>query len=164
MPIDKPTRDEEKNYKIYPVETGTVIDHIKPLGAYHISRILRLEEKGDRARMASRIESRRMGEKDMLMIDDRELTDKEKSILALVAPESTINYIKEKNVVKKGKLLLPATIKGVKRIQCANASCVSRPEYNEHAPTKFHTVSRKPPIMRCHYCDTLMGQDEMVWK
>ncbi len=92
-----------------------------------------------------------MGKKDILMIDDYELSEHELNTVAIISPGVTINIIRDQKVVAKGKTQLPDRIKGL--LECSNTRCVSHNPH-EDAPSIFY-FQRESEELRCHYCDTL---------
>ena len=59
---------------------------------------------------------------------------------------------------RKGRVRLPDYVKGL--LRCSNPSCISRPEHREGVLSTFRTLQRGPALLSCHYCDTLVTQEE----
>ena len=76
--------------------------------------------------------------------------------LALVAPQATINLIRNSVRVEKLKVRVPDRIEGL--VRCPNTGCITRHEY---VPTRFDTLSREPLQLRCYYCNVSFQGDEV---
>ena len=68
----------------------------------------------------------------------------------LIAPEASINRIRDYKVVKKEKVVLPNEIVGI--INCPNPKCISNKE-REPVKSVFVVMQRKPLILSCKYCE-----------
>ena len=112
--------------------------------------------------------------KGMVLIEDRELSDKEIKMVAAIAgglgvcdEPVTINHVRNKEVVRKLDLKLPPTIEGLGT--CPNivhgadgnpkGGCITRKEFYEHVPSRF--VRAGNGTLRCWYCDHLMDSQEI---
>lgn len=133
------------------IERGTVIDHIPAGEALSVLNILR-PDTTSKVVMALNVESTKLGKKDIMRIEGKYLTSKEINLIALVAPNATINIIEDWKVKEKQKVKLPRLIEGV--FKCPNLSCPTNAEY-EHEITKFKVVEA-PSIenlkLQCAYC------------
>lgn len=137
---------------IYRLDNGMLIDHLEQGKGLVVYKLLRLKNfKEITVVPALNIKSRRQGRKDVLAIHNFELTPKQLSRIALISPDATINIIRDQQVVKKGKVILPKVIEEL--VLCDNHNCISNPEHHEHAVSKFHVESKEPLRLRCHYCE-----------
>jgi aspartate carbamoyltransferase regulatory subunit len=91
-------------------------------------------------------------------VENRFLDSAEVARIALVAPEATINLIKDSKVIKKTRIELPETITGV--MKCPNERCVTNKE-REPIKSKYQVVSRKPLQLKCLYCWTLVDESDI---
>ena len=146
----------KKELKVSAIKDGTVIDHISPGKAMDVVRILKLEDYDNSVTIAMNVRSSLFEKKDIVKIENRELSEEEVNEIALIAPESTINIIKDYEVVEKRKIELPDLIKGI--ISCMNPNCISRRE----GTPKFIVEKKKPITIRCYYCERLMEGDEIL--
>lgn len=137
----------ERSYKVFQIEHGTVIDHIPHWKALEVVELLGLRDSTLLVTMGIGLQSGKMGQKDLLKIEQRELTRDEMHRLAIVAPEATINLIRGGARVDKQKVCLPDVIDRL--VRCSNPGCITR---HEVVPTRFYTESRQPVKLRCHYC------------
>jgi aspartate carbamoyltransferase regulatory subunit len=98
-----------------------------------------------------------MGSKDIVKIESRELYSSEVDQIALIAPKATINIIRDYEIVEKGKVQLLSEIKSL--VDCPNPNCITNtiePIYG-----KFYVIKKEPVLLRCHYCDRLMEEEEI---
>jgi len=145
--------------KIKAIENGTVIDHITANKALHILKILGLpDEDVINVTVAMNVVSRETGRKDIVKIENREIDSKELNQIALIAPKATINIIRNYEVIKKDKIILPQVIKSI--IKCTNDKCITNYE-NEPINSKFNVIESQPPVLRCHYCEKLIKNEDI---
>ena len=104
------------------------------------------------------VPSKRMGKKDIVKIEGRELKAEEVDKIALIAPNATINIIRDYKVVDKKRVQLPKVIKNI--VRCANPACISNS--NEPVQPTFYVESQEPLYLKCHYCGYLMERDEIL--
>ncbi len=141
------------------IKNGTVIDHIPAGKALKVLKILGISgEEGYRVAIVMNVESKKIGKKDIVKIENKYLSKQELDLIALVAPVATINVIKDYNVVEKYKVTLPSTIKGL--IKCPNPTCISR-KHNEVAVSEFIVKNVNPVILECMYCKTRVYGEEI---
>ena len=144
----------KKELKVVPITNGTVIDHITAGQALNVLRILGITTKTDAIlSVAMNVPSKAMGRKDIVKVEDLELKSEEVDKIALIAPNATINIIRNSEVIAKHKVYLPSSIEGF--IRCANPNCISNAK-REPVISKFLTVSENPPKFRCFYCERII--------
>ena len=77
------------------IEDGSVIDHITSGFALDVLKILGINGKdGEVVSVAMNVESKRQQHKDIVKIQNRELKPGEVDKIALIAPNATINIIR----------------------------------------------------------------------
>jgi aspartate carbamoyltransferase regulatory subunit len=141
------------------IKDGTVIDHITPGFALDVLKILEINGKrGEVVSTAINVESKHLHHKDIVKIQDRELKPNEVDKIALIAPNATINIIRNFEVVSKKVVELPSTIRGI--ITCDNPSCVSNSR--EPVDPNFGVEGREPIRLRCHYCGHVMEREDIL--
>lgn len=138
-----------KELKITPIQNGTVIDHITPGCAMKVLHVLQLPEAHSSVISVAINVRSKMGKKDIVKVENRELHQKEVDKIALLAPQATINIIREYDVVKKTKVQLPNEIFGI--VKCSNPTCISNAR--EPVESRFIVVSKDPPRIKCYYCE-----------
>ncbi len=156
--VQKPARTD---VSIRPIrDNGVVIDHMRPYREELLTRVLQVRERGDSYRCGTLKALNRPGAiKGMLMIENRELTTEELSVVAAVSPGCTVNIIRGGQVARKIRLQLPARISGIAEMCCPNRGCVTRFEHAESVAPAMLRAGRDQ--MRCYYCDQLMPSAEM---
>ncbi|MDI6708577.1 MAG: aspartate carbamoyltransferase regulatory subunit [Candidatus Thermoplasmatota archaeon] len=136
--------------KVQPIKEGTVIDHIAPGTALKVLSILGLSKSPTATvSLLMNVPSKKYGKKDIVKIEARELKPKEVDKIALIAPNATINIIRNYKVKDKYKVKLSEIIIGI--VRCSNPSCISN--LREPVESKFSVISRKPLKLRCYYCE-----------
>ena len=150
---------EEVTLRVSKIRNGTVIDHITSGYALDVAKILGITGKsGNIVTIAMNVPSKRMGKKDIVKIEGRELKAEEVDKIALIAPNATINIIRDYKVVDKKRVQLPKVIKNI--VRCANPACISNS--NEPVQPTFYVESQEPLYLKCHYCGYLMERDEIL--
>jgi aspartate carbamoyltransferase regulatory subunit len=151
--------DKKSELKIRAIENGTVIDHITANKSLHILKILGLPDKKTKnVTVAMNVSSKEMGRKDIVKIENRELNHEELDQIALIAPNSSVNIIRDYKPIKKDKIILPDTITGI--IKCTNSKCITN-YANEPITPKFNVITDYPPVVRCHYCGKLIKTEDI---
>jgi len=143
--------------KVKPIQNGTVIDHITANKALQVLKILGLPEEGINVNIAMNVNSK-LGYKDIVKVEDRELDSAELDKISLIAPNATINIIRNFNIVSKAKVKPVSELHSI--IKCTNPKCITNTE--EPVETKFHVVDNNPITVRCHYCERLIQSDEIT--
>ncbi len=145
--------------RIIPIEDGTTLDHIAPWQASNVLKILGIKKGADiTAITAINVPSPKLGRKDIVMIEEKELKKKETDKIALIAPNATINLIRNSKVVKKYEVELPEEIEGL--IECPNLTCISH-VLEEPIVSKFVVVRKNPLRIRCFYCDKVIEETDI---
>jgi aspartate carbamoyltransferase regulatory subunit len=142
-----------KELKVQPIRNGTVIDHIPPGRAPKVLEVLGLPRPEGTSIVSAvmNVPSKKTKRKDIVKVEDRELRADELSKIALIAPDVTINIIREFDVAQKSDVELPDTVKGL--IDCQNPSCVTNHEPTDAA---FDVLQEDPPQLKCRYCERVV--------
>ncbi|MBU0496875.1 MAG: aspartate carbamoyltransferase regulatory subunit [Candidatus Thermoplasmatota archaeon] len=138
-----------KKLKITPIKNGTVIDHISPGLALKVLRVLKIPETTTSVVSVAINVNSRMGKKDIVKVENRELDTKEVDKIALIAPKATINIIRNYEVIEKRTVHPPREIIGI--VTCSNPTCISNAR--EPVQSRFLLVQDDPPRIRCYYCE-----------
>ena len=145
---------EGKKLEVTAIENGTVIDHIPSESLFKIIDILELYKETHRITFGSNLESKRMGTKAIIKINDRYCEQDEINRIALVAPMAIVNIIKDYKVTEKLQVVVPDTVKGF--VKCINPKCVTN---NEPVSTAFNVIKNGDKIgLRCRYCEKVTDQ------
>lgn len=142
----------EHELRVTKIENGTVIDHIPGGQALNVLTILGIDaETTDTVSIGINVPSEYMGRKDIVKVESRELNQEEVDVLSLIAPDATINIIRDFDVVEKLRVEPPERVVGV--LSCPNANCIS----NAHEPvdTKFEVLRNG---VRCEYCGAIIRE------
>ncbi len=141
------------------IKDGTVIDHIASGYALEVLKILGINGKeGEVVSAAINVQSKRHQNKDIVKIQNRELKPGEVDKIALIAPNATINIIRDYGVVSKKPVQLPPTIRGI--LKCDNPSCVSNSR--EPVESQFGVERREPVRLRCYFCGHIMEREDIL--
>jgi len=138
-----------KELKVTPIKNGTVIDHIPPGLALKVLHVLKIPETASSAISVAMNVKSKMGKKDIVKIENKELDKREVNKISLIAPKATINIIRDYEVVKKHRVQLPNEIIGI--VKCSNPTCISNSR--EPVESRFIVVSKDPPHIKCYYCE-----------
>ena len=133
---------------IDPIKNGIVIDHIEAGKGMEVYNFLDLSELECTVALIKNVPSKKTGKKDIIKIDaDIEL---DLDVLGYIAPEVTVNKIKDGKTVDKRRLELPEILKNV--IKCKNPRCITSIEQGiEHT---FKLVDKENKVYRCIYCES----------
>ncbi|MBU4077690.1 MAG: aspartate carbamoyltransferase regulatory subunit [Euryarchaeota archaeon] len=143
----------EKEMRVRRIEHGTVIDHITGGQALNVLRILGVSGTSSAVvSVAMNVPSGTIGSKDIVKVEDRELKEEEVDRISLIAPNATINIIRDFEVIEKYRVDLPERLDGV--VKCSNPNCISNTK--EPVISKF-LVNKKPLELRCIYCDHVIS-------
>jgi aspartate carbamoyltransferase regulatory subunit len=141
------------------IKDGTVIDHITPGFALDVLKILGINGKeGEVVTAAVNVESKRQQRKDIVKIQDRELKPSEVDKIALIAPNATINIIRNYDVASKKVVQLPQIIHGI--LKCDNPSCISNSR--EPVEPQFSVDKREPIRLKCYFCGHIMEREDVL--
>lgn len=144
----------EKEMRVRRIEHGTVIDHITAGQALNVLRILGVSGTTSAVvSVAMNVPSGAIGSKDIVKVENRELEEEEVDRISLIAPNATINIIRDFEVIEKYRVDLPEKLVGV--VKCANPNCISNT--NEPVISRF-IVNKKPVELRCIYCDHVISE------
>ena len=147
---------KKDDIRLTPISNGTVLDHLPAGTALRILEILQLSKSDGAVTIAINTESKRLGRKDLVFIEGKELSKNEIGKISLLAQGATLNIIRNREVAKKEKIALPNFVEGV--LQCQNPICITN---HEKIPTKF-LVSNAPLQAKCFYCENRMNEKEIA--
>ena len=147
-----------KQIKVNAIKNGTVIDHITAGKVRKVLDILSLEGT-DTVMIGMNLSSSKIGRKDIVKIENKELSHDEVNSIALVAPNATLIIINDFEVVKKVSLEIPEYIENL--IVCPNHKCITN---SEEIRSKFRLTKDEPVKVRCFYCEKKYLIDEVKIK
>ena len=140
-----------KELVVSALENGTVLDHIPAENVYKALDILDLKGIENQITIGINLNSKVYGRKGIIKIADKFFEDAELNKLALIAPNATVNVIRDFKVVEKKKVEMPEEVIGI--ATCRNPKCVTN-----HQPikTRFKTIADGNEIsLLCHFCEKI---------
>ncbi|MCQ6961851.1 aspartate carbamoyltransferase regulatory subunit [Methanolobus chelungpuianus] len=147
--------NEEQELRVKRIENGTVIDHINAGQALNVLKILGIPDSSQGVVSVLLNSPGKFGIKDVVKIENRELNVREVDKIALIAPNATINIIRNFNVSQKKKVHIPTFVEGV--VRCVNPNCISNS--NEPVTSKFDVSVEESLRLRCTYCGRSISED-----
>lgn len=144
-------------FRVYAIKHGTVIDHIPEGKGVEIIDLLKLRSWKKIVTLGMGFPSKRLGAKDVVKIEDRELNSEEANKIAIIAPSATINIIRNFKLARKSQVEIPEVIEGI--VKCANPACITN---HDHVRTKFYLETAKPLFLHCHYCERYLNEAEIT--
>ncbi|HOT64627.1 MAG: Aspartate carbamoyltransferase regulatory chain [Bacteroidetes bacterium ADurb.BinA261] len=148
-----------KELQVAALENGTAIDHIPTEELFKVVSLLQLQKIDHRITIGNNLRSRKMGKKGIIKIADKFFREDEINRIALIAPNVSLNIIKDYEVVEKKEITLPDEI--VEIVKCNNPKCITN---NEPMKTRFHVIDKEKVILQCHYCELKINKDEIELK
>ena len=146
---------QPKQIKVNAIKNGTVIDHIESGKAIKVLDILKLDGS-QTVMMGINLHSKKLGSKDLIKIENKELTSDEVNSIALISPDASVTIIKDYNVAKKIKLEIPEYIEEL--VQCPNPKCITN---LEKISSKFKLTADEDVSVRCAYCEKKYRIDDV---
>ena len=142
----------EHELRISKIRNGTVIDHIAGGHAPDVLAILGIDSATDEVvSVGMNVPSDRLGYKDVVKIEGRELSQEEVEVISLIAPAASINIIREYDVAEKHRVERPSMVEGV--LSCPNRNCITTED--EPVASRFAVLDDG---VRCAYCDTIIRE------
>ncbi len=139
---------------------GTAIDHIPSGHALQVLKMLRLDVgRSNPISLVMNVPSGKMGRKDVLKIEDRELNQEELDRLALIAPKASVAIIRNYHVAEKRTIELGTELINI--VRCSFSNCITK-NPREPLPHKLKIISAEPMKIRCFYCGKNQNIDEIV--
>jgi len=130
------------------ITNGIVLDHIRAGMGMKLYDILGLKELDCSVAIIMNADSRKMGKKDIIKID--QVIDLNLDVIGFVDPGTTVNIIRNGNLDKRSRLELPERVQDI--ILCKNPRCITSTE--QELPHVFKLTDRANGIYRCIYCET----------
>jgi aspartate carbamoyltransferase regulatory subunit len=140
-----------RDLRIAAIKNGTVIDHIGNGLALDVLRIIGVHglDKDSTVSVALHVRSGKLGWKDIVKVENMELSPRKVNAIALIAPTATISIIRDYKVQEKRPVDLPDMIVGV--VKCPNPNCISN--QGEPIESEFRVSRRRPVVLTCAFCE-----------
>ncbi|EKY26167.1 aspartate carbamoyltransferase regulatory chain, allosteric domain protein [Clostridium celatum DSM 1785] len=120
--------------QITSIKNGFMLDHIKAGMGVKIFRYLNLDKLGHQVALIINADSKKMGKKDIIKIENIEKINY--TVLGLLSPGITINEVRNEVIVNKIKPELPERVENI--IECKNPNCITSDE--KYIPHSFTLV------------------------
>ena len=130
------------------ITNGYVIDHIEAGKSMQIYEYLNLGDLDCSVAIIRNVKSKRTGKKDIIKID--EFIDINMDVLGYLAPDITVNVIKDGEIIEKKHMELPEELKNI--IKCENPRCITSIE--QDLDNIFKLTDRENRVYRCKYCES----------
>ena len=152
--------NEHSMRRVTAIRNGTVVDHIPSGQALRVLEMLGIGGKSSvPVSLVMNVPSKKMGAKDIIKVEDRELTQTELNRLALVAPDAHVAIIRAYSVAEKLTINLGTEVLNV--VRCTFSNCITT-NLREPLPHRLKVISRDPLDIRCHYCGRPQDLDELI--
>ena len=130
------------------ITNGFVIDHITAGRGMKLYDLLGLDNLDCSVAIIKNVASKKMGKKDIIKIDADIAIDID--VIGYVDPGTTVNVIKNCELVEKRVLELPGMLTNV--IKCKNPRCITSTE--QEINHVFKLTDKENGVYRCIYCET----------
>jgi len=151
---------EHNMRRVTAIRNGTVIDHIPSGQGMKVLEMLGVQSSTTvPVSMVMNVLSKKMGTKDIIKVEDRELNQDELNRLALVAPEAHVAIIRAYSVAEKLTINLGDEVVNVAR--CTFSNCITT-NPREPLPHRLKVRGTEPLDLRCHYCGRPQDLDDLV--
>lgn len=167
QPEDHPKKDKNYSEGVRPIRDGIVIDHIckgeepKDIRTHMrlISSVLGLDDGKGGEWVSKGSDGKYKGI--IFRPGEYELKRADLKRLAALAPNCTLNLIKDGKVEKKYRTHTPPRIYNFSDLSCSNEACISHPLSGEGVPASFHRTHDGK--FECAYCGRVHTFKE-IWK
>ncbi len=140
------------------IHNGTVIDHIVAGQATKIIRLLALINNRNQMTIGLNLTSGSQQLKDLIKLEQCQLSEKDLQQIAVFAPGATVNTIQDYKVTNKLKLTLPEQVADI--FICPNKNCIS---HSEKTTKLFYIKEQNRNVgLQCKYCQQIFLRDEML--
>ena len=148
-----------KELQVSAIKDGTVIDHIPAKRLFDVITILELNKGTEMITFGTNLDSKQLGKKAIIKVENRFFQGEEIDKIALIAPHAKLNTIKNYKVIEKRVVEIPNVITSIAK--CFNPKCITN---HENIVTRFTVISEKPIELKCQYCEKITNEDEVVIK
>jgi aspartate carbamoyltransferase regulatory subunit len=146
--------------RVTAIRNGTVVDHIPAGHALQVIQMLRIDmTRTTPVSLVMNVPSDKLGRKDVLKVEDRELSQEELDRLALIAPTASIAIIRNHAVAEKLRVELADDLVNI--ASCSFSNCITK-NAREPLPQRLRVISRDPLEVRCYYCGRDQDLEELI--
>jgi aspartate carbamoyltransferase regulatory subunit len=130
------------------IKNGIVLDHITAGMGMELYNKLGLGSLACQVALIKNAESKKMGRKDIIKID--EAIDIDLDALGYIDESITVNIIKDGKLFKRKHLEVPERVVNI--LKCKNPRCITTTE--QELPHIFKLTNREKKVYRCIYCES----------
>ena len=146
--------------RVTAINNGTVIDHIPAGTALAVLRMLGIsDDRSSPISLVMNVPSSKHGRKDIIKVEDRELTQHELDRLALIAPKASVAIIRSYSVAEKREVTIGEELVNIARCTFSNCITINPREPQDH---RLRVVNGDPIELRCRYCGRPLDMSELV--
>lgn len=141
--------------QITSIKNGFMLDHINAGMGVKIFRYLNLDKLGHQVALIINADSKKMGKKDIIKIENIEEINY--TVLGLLSPGITINEVRNEKIISKVNPELPNKIQDI--LICENPNCITLKE--KYVPHSFTLVDKEKGSYKCEYCEQIVNLSEV---
>ena len=151
---------EQSMRRVTAIRNGTVIDHVPAGQALLALQVFGVHgENSNPVSLVMNVPSGKHGNKDIIKIEDRELTQEELDKLALIAPHASVSIIRNYSVAEKRNVQIGDEVVNVAK--CSYSNCITR-GIREPLPHRLKVLSTTPLMLQCHYCGRNQNLERLI--
>ena len=149
---------EQSDLIVRRIKDGTVIDHINEGKGLNVLEALEIDRsRGNVITIALNMPSGKLKKKDMIKVEGRFLEDDDTNKLAVIAPSSTVNIIKNYKLVEKRRVSPSNQIEQIFR--CSNPDCITNSQ--EHIESTMEVMDKENLVLKCRYCGRILDVNDL---
>ncbi len=146
--------------RVTAINNGTVIDHIPAGTALVVLQMLGIsDDRSSPISLVMNVPSSKHGRKDIIKVEDRELTQNELDRLALIAPKASVAIIRSYSVAEKREVTIGDELVNIASCTFSNCITINPREPQDH---RLRVVKEEPIELRCRYCGRPQDMGELV--
>jgi len=152
---------EQSDLIVRRIKDGTVVDHIDEGKGLQVLEALEIDgSRGNVITIALNMPSGKLRKKDMIKVEGRFLQDDDTNKLAVIAPASTVNIIKDYKLIEKRRVSLPNQIEQIFR--CSNPECITNSQ--EHIESTMEVIDKENLVLKCRYCGRVLDVNDLKYQ
>ena len=151
---------QESDLIVRRIKDGTVIDHIDQGKGLRVLEALDMDgSEGNVITVALNVPSGKSKKKDMIKVENKYLENDDTNKLAVIAPNSTVNIIKNYKLVEKRRVSLPNKIERI--FKCSNPDCVTNS--TEYIESTMDVIDKSGLVLKCRYCSRILDVNKLKY-
>jgi len=152
---------EQSDLIVRRIKDGTVIDHINEGKGLKVLEALEIDgSHGNVITIALNMPSGKLKKKDMIKVEGKFLEDDDTNKLAVIAPSSTVNIIKDYKLIEKRRVSLPNQIEQIFR--CSNPDCSTNSQ--EHIESTMEVMDKENLVLKCRFCGRVLDVNDLKYQ